>query len=385
MQQFEDDTRHSYRIAEGLVPREIFEQFHGMELLERVFTPLLEVIPDYAMILNEDRQVVAANSRMLRDFGRSGASAVVGRRTGEVLGCVFSDEGADGCGSGRHCAACGALHSILQCHSLNSQVAAECHATLNRENGASLDLEVLSTPLTIDGNHFTIFALKDVSAEKRRKLLEGVFFHDVLNTAGGIRGIATLLAQGNMLGPDKEKEYRQWMLELVEQLIEDITHQRKLVEAERGEFKPDLGVISVPDLLGDVYHLYAGHELAEGRQMVLTEVPELHILSDATILRRILGNMVKNALEATPVGGMVTIAASVSGSRVNFSVHNPGVMPEQVQLQLFQRSFSTKATGRGIGTYSMKLFGERYLKGKVYFDSREPDGTTFNLAIPCGY
>ena len=60
-----------------------------------------------------------------------------------------------------------------------------------------------------------------------------------------------------------------------------------------------------------------------------------------------------------------------------------GVMPEDTQMQVFQRSFSTKAaSGRGIGTHSMKLFGERYLGGKVAFTSRESEGTTFTLTLP---
>ena len=68
---------------------------------------------------------------------------------------------------------------------------------------------------------------------------------------------------------------------------------------------------------------------------------------------------------------------------VVFAVHNTEVMPEEVQLQVFQRSFSTKGQpGRGIGTYSMKLLGERYLGGKVSFTSQPSEGTTFRLAIP---
>jgi signal transduction histidine kinase len=58
-------------------------------------------------------------------------------------------------------------------------------------------------------------------------------------------------------------------------------------------------------------------------------------------------------------------------------------MPEEIQLQVFQRSFSTKASsGRGIGTYSMKLLGEHYLGGKVAFTSREPEGTEFTVTLP---
>jgi sensor histidine kinase regulating citrate/malate metabolism len=64
-------------------------------------------------------------------------------------------------------------------------------------------------------------------------------------------------------------------------------------------------------------------------------------------------------------------------------VSNPGLIPEQVQLQLFKRSFSTKsAKGRGIGTYSMKLFGERYLGGRVGFESTAEKGTTFWIELP---
>ncbi|MFA7348153.1 MAG: ATP-binding protein, partial [Desulfurivibrionaceae bacterium] len=59
-----------------------------------------------------------------------------------------------------------------------------------------------------------------------------------------------------------------------------------------------------------------------------------------------------------------------------------GCMPENVQLQIFQRSFSTKGTGRGLGTYSIKLLGERYLKGRVSFTSTPEKGTTFRFRCP---
>jgi sensor histidine kinase regulating citrate/malate metabolism len=51
-------------------------------------------------------------------------------------------------------------------------------------------------------------------------------------------------------------------------------------------------------------------------------------------------------------------------------------------MQLFKRSFSTKGLDRGLGTYSMKILGERYLKGKVYFTTSEEDGTSFFFDLP---
>jgi len=67
---------------------------------------------------------------------------------------------------------------------------------------------------------------------------------------------------------------------------------------------------------------------------------------------------------------------------VDFSVNNPSKMSIEVQKQIFQRSFSTKGSGWGIGTYSMKLFGEKYLGGTVSFESSEEEGTTFHIVLP---
>jgi len=54
-----------------------------------------------------------------------------------------------------------------------------------------------------------------------------------------------------------------------------------------------------------------------------------------------------------------------------------------VQARIFQRSFSTKAVrGRGLGTYSMKLFGERCLGGEVSFGSATGTGTVFSIRLP---
>jgi signal transduction histidine kinase len=99
-------------------------------------------------------------------------------------------------------------------------------------------------------------------------------------------------------------------------------------------------------------------------------------------LSRVLGNMLKNGLEAVQQGERVTIGCRPGDRKAEFWVHNPGVMSENVRLQVFQRSFSTKGTGRGLGTYSIKLLTERYLRGQVSFRSGEGEGTTFMACYP---
>jgi len=60
------------------------------------------------------------------------------------------------------------------------------------------------------------------------------------------------------------------------------------------------------------------------------------------------------------------------------------VIDKKVKLQIFQRSFSTKGSNRGVGTYSIKLFVENYMKGTVWFESNESEGTTFKVDLPQG-
>ena len=73
----------------------------------------------------------------------------------------------------------------------------------------------------------------------------------------------------------------------------------------------------------------------------------------------------------------------VIDKHVVFEVWNEGLIPEEVQYRIFTRSFTTKSEpGHGLGTYSMKLFGEKYLKGKISFHSTDSTGTVFRYSLP---
>ena len=108
----------------------------------------------------------------------------------------------------------------------------------------------------------------------------------------------------------------------------------------------------------------------------------LEIVTDSRLLRRILGNLIKNALEASQPGQTVTAGCAEDEGGVRFWVHNPTFMPPRVQLQVFNRSFSTKGSGRGLGTCSVRLLAERYLNGKAGFTSSEEGGTVFFVILP---
>ena len=140
-------------------------------------------------------------------------------------------------------------------------------------------------------------------------------------------------------------------------------------------------------LLAQLCASYQHHAVALGKTITPPVISgEAKIQSNGVLLRRVIGNLIRNALEASSPGDTVTVSFDNDGSP-EFSVHNQSVMTEDVSLQLFQRSFSTKeGPGRGIGTYSVKLLTERYLGGTVGFESPAPEGgTTFHLRLPNGF
>ncbi len=100
------------------------------------------------------------------------------------------------------------------------------------------------------------------------------------------------------------------------------------------------------------------------------------------LLKRVLGNMIKNAIEANTANDKITLNTNYSGNYIRFSVHNKSYIPGDIQHHLFKRSYSTKGVGRGMGAYGMKLLGEKYLNGKVWFESDKTSGTSFYIEVP---
>lgn len=343
---------------------------------------LLDAIPNALVVLNDRRQIVYANAQFHTLSNETDLDQLLGQSVGEALHCIHAQD-SGGCGTTQVCTTCGAAHAqIGAAHGRHSVQECQINRYLDGQGPAgpsqSLDLRVWCSPLEIDGESFSIFAVADISHEKRRQALEHIFFHDIANTAGNIRGLAELITNAS-----PSEAITAQFSHAVERLLDEIEAQRQLLAAERGALTVDVYPIQSRHLLQDLIRFHTAHPVATGRHLGLHEDAAVFTLqSDITLLGRAIGNMIKNALEATRPGGVVTLNCYRREDTAHFLVHNPGYMPRSVQLQLFNRSFSTKAPTRGLGTYSMKLLCERYLGGRVTFTSTHQDGTTFEAAVP---
>lgn len=362
--------------AERATPREFNTQINKISKLAN-FWDLLNTVPNILLVLNAQRQIVYAN-QVLFDALDITPENVIGQRPGELLDCIHADAMPGGCGTTEFCRTCGAANAILT--SLDGQRASqECRIT--QHSGGALDLQIWANPLVIEGECFSIFAVEDISHKKRREALESIFFHDVLNLAGVVLGYAELLDPAGSV--EETTRIQNILVETSARLVDEIKVQRDLVAAENGKLRASPMHLRSGQVLRRVASFYRAHDVARDRALVIApDSEDVTFDSDPLLLERVLGNMVKNALEACAPGETVTLSSKNGGDRVRFAVHNPKAMPRRVQLQVFQRSFSTKGLGRGLGTYSMKLIGEQYLHGEVRFVSRPETGTTFTMSCP---
>lgn len=381
----------------------------SQEEIERQYTKLaglpfvrdfLDAVPNMSVVLNGCRQIVFAN-RAFAEFlgitdsgellGKNHCEAfkclyadILGRRPGEAVGCIRSRLTEGGCGTSAFCRTCGAVISILNSQKLRALDIQECRMVCGdgEENGTSLDLRVWSRPICVQDELFTVFSVLDISNEKRRKVLERIFFHDVLNTASGVKGLADLLIETG-LSEMEIKDISSMISESADQLIEEISAQRMLSAAETGELKVSVQPVQSLELLYRIIRQFHSQTAAKGKELVVHEnAVHFELVSDPVLLRRVLINLVKNALEAVDEGGTVTLGSYTDGDTVCFTVHDAAVMPPDVQSQIFSRSFSTKGSGRGLGTYSIKLITEKYLHGHVSFVSSPATGTQFTVRYP---
>ncbi len=338
---------------------------------------VLDAVPQIVLVVNEQRQMVFANQALYALSGLDPNNPPVGRRPGEILECAHADDRTGGCGTTEFCRTCGAVRVLLSALR-GIEMVDECR--IIQVEGSALDLRVKSTPLEIDGQQFAVFAIEDISHEKRRRALERIFFHDILNTASVLKGFGDILADATPAEIDLMKEH---FVHYADRLVDEINAQRELAAAENDELVVRLEMVNAQALLHQLAEAYQHHPVAADRQIAIApETQPITFMTDATLLGRVLGNMLKNALEACAPGETATLACVRGGNRVAFSVHNPAYMPREIQLQVFQRSFSTKGEGRGLGTYSMKLLSEQYLGGRVMFASSPDDGTTFVATFP---
>ena len=205
--------------------------------------------------------------------------------------------------------------------------------------------------------------------------------HDLKNPLAALKGVAQYLVEQIRRGKPISGE-----AELVSLMREQIDRLAAVVERYQriSRIEPDFALLQVNELVRDVLALQPFASAAKAVS-VRAELDERlpPCLADRQLLLAAVENVVRNAFEAMPNGGTLTVRTRPEGSdRLLVSVEDTGEgMNPRVQERAFDDFFTTKAQGTGLGLTFARRVAEAH-GGDVLLTSREGFGTVVSLEIP---
>jgi two-component system, LuxR family, sensor kinase FixL len=267
------------------------------------------------------------------------------------------------------------------------------HVQLNaqRRNGTEFPMSISFSVAEIRGNLYFTGIVRDITEykEMENRLVQSErlaavgntvshIAHEIKNPLAIIGGFARQLQKAGEWG-DKEKHKLGIIAEEVARLEEMIAEMRDFVR--RPPAKKQMGDLeAILDetltLFQDTFeqHRITVHWL---RQQAL---PRLAF--DPQQIHQVFLNLFKNALEAMPRGGELTVATRVQQGRAEIAVSDTGEgMTPEVQAKIFQPYFTTKERGTGVGLAICRNIMEEH-GGVIAVESIPGQGSSFILAFP---
>lgn len=365
------------RLGRGVI-KEQYEKVLSLEHTKEI----LNSFPNIVLVLNKQRQVVFANETFVEILGIKEFEEALGQRPGELLECVNSAILQGGCGTSKNCRYCGAVLTILKSQETGEEQESEARLTTRKEDKiVPLDFHVIAKPLIIDEEQFTVVIMSDISTIKRKEYLERTFMHDMINTTWSLTGRIEFFPRDGL--NEIQDEYFDRIKIEINKLLDDIQAQRDLLKLDQKELVTEFSQVDSLELIQMIIHTLSTDKTAKSKKIIIAkDSVSINLKTDERLLRRSLINLLKNALEASTIDEEIIIGCKQVINEVVFWVQNKAVLSEEVKSQIFQRFFSTKGLGRGLGTYSVRILVEEHLNGQVNFESSKKVGTIFRIILP---
>ena len=231
-----------------------------------------------------------------------------------------------------------------------------------------------------------IIVVEDKTEEEKTKRLSaigataGMVGHDIRNPLQAIIGDIYLLKE--FLNSIPESEIRKEVAESLDNIETNVNYINKIV-ADLQDYSRSINLeysqFNFKELITSVLQSISRQNNLE---VSVNIDPSFVIASDRTIIRRVLTNLIINAIQAMPTGGKLSLSSSRSDRNILITVEDTGIgIPEDIKPKLFSPMLTTKAKGQGLGLAVVKRMVEA-LKGTITFESEEGKGTKFIIQLP---
>lgn len=215
--------------------------------------------------------------------------------------------------------------------------------------------------------------------------------HELNNPLAGLKAFIALLRNPGRISTIKDTlQAYETMDEAVGQM--ELTLSNAL-ELFRTAAKPilDPEIVDICEMAREVLRLYG--PVARSKHIALAlSAPEhsLALPADRKLLRRVVVNLVSNAIKYTPARGSITVVVTDKAGAVEFSVADTGYgISREDQELLFTKFYrvsgvdgkKTKIPGSGLGLAIARQAVELH-RGKIWVESEKGKGTTFRVLLP---
>jgi PAS domain S-box-containing protein len=337
---------------------------------------ILETLPAYVILLDKDYHVPFANKVFRESFGES-----LGRRCYDYL--FKLDSPCENCET----------YKVLKTNKPH-------HWEWTGPNGYDYDIydfpfvEADGSTLILEmGIDITERKKAEASAQESAKKLKdaerlaaigataGMVGHDIRNPLQAITS-DVYLAKAE-LASIPEGEEKKNALESLDEIENNVIYINKIVADLQDYARTLKPVAKETNLTKLVEELLKKNGVPKNvKVQVKLQKDAGTVMADSDILKRVLGNLVTNAVQAMPEGGKLVIQAFKDGADSVITVEDSGVgIPEEARSKLFTPLFTTKSKGQGFGLAVVKRMTEA-LGGTVAFESAVGKGTKFIIRLP---
>jgi len=206
--------------------------------------------------------------------------------------------------------------------------------------------------------------------------------HDIRNPLQSVEGAVYLAREEIKSIPSRSQEIDN-IEEMLKTIQEETMYVDKIVSDLQDFARPLAPELEETDVQQLINGTLADNALPQNIEVSVTvEQDCCTVVVDPTMMKRILTNLITNAVQAMPNEGKLTIQVSKKEEQVSIKVQDTGTgIPEENKPKIFQPLFSTKAKGQGFGLAVVKRLVEAH-NGTITFESQAGKGTTFTVAIP---
>lgn len=281
------------------------------------------------------------------------------------------------------------LHRIRQVYPELYDAIIECPE--NESKSVVIQTEKEIQQLIVEKSHtslasevVTVITINDFNSELEQRETDSwislirVMTHEIMNSIAPIRSISEILLSQEQNQNEEIYPAIKTIHDTSDRLIRFVDDYRKFSSVPQ----PQPSELLLEPLIAESAALIMGDLKAKSIALNIDLSAEVEVISaDKNLMMQVLQNLLKNALEATPEGGIIEITSGRTVSKKLFiQIFNSGEpIADDVRPYIFIPFFSTKAGGSGIGLslsrYIMRLHG-----GNLRYVSH-PKGSSFLLEL----